>query len=160
MVEPYEMDALDRAILTNLQADGRKSFRQIAEAVGSTAVTVINRVEKMEEAGLIQGYSVDLDYRKAGYRVVAAIEVIVKGGHLQNVKEALLDRPNVTAVYEITGDTDILALAKFPDRDQLGGFVVGELLDSDMVEKTITHVAFDTYEERPNIDLASAESET
>lgn len=153
MVEPYDLDALDRNILEQLQADGRKSFRKIADEVGSTAVTVINRVDKMEEAGLIQGYTVDLDYRKAGYRVVAAIEVIVKGKHLQDVKEALLERQNVTAVYEITGDTDILALAKFQSRDELGGFVVEDLLDSDMVEKTITHVAFDTYEEQPNIDL-------
>lgn len=159
MVEPYDLDALDRSILEQLQEDGRKSFRKIADEVGSTAVTVINRVNKMEEAGLIQGYTVDLDYRKAGYRVVAAIEVIVKGTHLQDVKEALLERPNVTAVYEITGDTDILALAKFPNRDELGGFVVEDLLDSDMVEKTITHVAFDTYEEQPNIDLTH-ESDT
>lgn len=99
MVEPYELDELDRKIIAKLQEDGRKSFRKIAEEVDSTAVTVINRVDKMKEAGLIRGYTVDLDYRKAGYRVVAAIEVIVKGKHLQDVKETLLQRSNVTAVY-------------------------------------------------------------
>lgn len=157
MPEEYEIDELDRKILTKLQEDGRKSFREIAKEVDSTAVTVINRVNKMKDKGIIQGYTVDIDYRKIGYHVVAAIELIVKGEHLKEIEEVLFEHPNVTAVYEITGDTDILLVAKFKDRDKLGSFVVGELLDSSMVEKTITHVAFDTYRERHNIELEKQE---
>lgn len=153
MTEEYEIDELDRKILTKLQQDGRMSFREIAKQIDSTAVTVINRVDKMKDKGIVQGYTVDIDYRKIGYHIVAAIELIVKGEHLQEIEDRLFEQPNVTAVYEITGDTDILLIAKFKDRDQLGSFVVGDLLDSDLVEKTITHVAFDTYMERHNIDL-------
>jgi Lrp/AsnC family transcriptional regulator for asnA, asnC and gidA len=157
MTEEYEIDELDTKILTKLQEDGRESFREIANQVDSTAVTVINRVNKMKEKGIIQGYTVDIDYRKIGYPVVAAIELIVPGEHLKDLENILFQHPNVTAVYEITGDTDILLIAKFKDRDKLGSFVVGELLDSDKVEKTITHVAFDTYKERHNIDLEESE---
>lgn len=158
MVDEYDIDELDRKILTKLQEDGRKSFREIAKEVDSTAVTVINRVDKMKDNGVIKGYTVDIDYRKLGYKIVAAIELIVKGEHLQEVEERLFEHPNVSAVYEITGDTDILLVSKFKDRDELGSFVVGDLLDSDMVDKTITHVAFDTYMERHNIDLEELET--
>lgn len=157
MTEEHEIDELDRKILGKLQEDGRMSFREIAKQIDSTAVTVINRVDKMKEKGIVRGYTVDIDYRKIGYHIVAAIELIVKGEHLKEIEDRLFEHPNVTAVYEITGDTDILLVAKFKDRDQLGSFVVGDLLDSDMVEKTITHVAFDTYMERHNIDLEEQE---
>jgi len=159
MTEEYEIDELDRKILGKLQEDGRMSFREIAKQIDSTAVTVINRVDKMKDKGIVRGYTVDIDYRKIGYHIVAAIELIVKGEHLKEIEDRLFEHPNVTAVYEITGDTDILLVAKFKDRDQLGSFVVGDLLDSDMVEKTITHVAFDTYMERHNIDLEEQDLE-
>lgn len=159
MTEEYEIDELDRKILGKLQEDGRMSFREIAKQIDSTAVTVINRVDKMKDKGIVRGYTVDIDYRKIGYHIVAAIELIVKGEHLKEIEDRLFEHPNVTAVYEITGDTDILLIAKFKDRDQLGSFVVGDLLDSDMVEKTITHVAFDTYMERHNIDLEEQDLE-
>ncbi|MDY6789119.1 MAG: Lrp/AsnC family transcriptional regulator [Candidatus Nanohaloarchaea archaeon] len=157
MSPDYEIDELDRKILTKLQKDGRKSFRKIAEEVDSTAVTVINRVDQMKEAGVIKGYTVDVDYSKIGYHIVAAIEIIVKGEHLKDVEERVFNHPNVTAVYEITGDTDILLISKFKDRDQLGGFVVEYLLDSELVEKTITHVAFEAHMEKHNIDLEGEE---
>ncbi len=153
MVEDYEIDELDSKIITKLQEDGRKSFREIAKEVDSTAVTVINRVEKMEEKGIIKGYTADIDYRKLGYHVVAAIELVVKGEHLQEIQEKLNNHKNVTAIYKITGDTDILTIAKFKKRDALGNFVVDFLLDSNMVDKTITHVAFDTFSEKYNIEL-------
>lgn len=153
MVKEYEIDELDRKILTKLQEDGRKSFREIAKEVDSTAVTVINRVNKMEEREIIQGYTTKIDYRKLGYHVVAAIELIVKGEHLNEMEKELEKHKNVTAIYKITGDTDILMIAKFKEREQLGNFVVDFLLDSNMVDKTITHVAFDTFSEKYSIDL-------
>lgn len=153
MAETYEIDELDRKILGRLQENGRKSFREIAKEVDSTAVTVINRVDKMKEKGIIQGYTVRVDYKKLDYQVLAAIEIVVKGEHLKEVEERLFAHPNVTATYEITGDTDVLIIAKFRDRDELGSFVVEYLLDSEQVEKTITHVAFGDYGERFNLDL-------
>ena len=153
MVKEYSIDELDRKIITELQKDGRKSFREIAKDVDSTAVTVINRVNKMEERGIVQGYTAKIDYRKLGYHVVAAVELIVKGEHLKDIEEMLDDHKNVTAVYRITGDTDLLIISKFKEREQLGSFVVDFLLDSNMVEKTVTHVAFDTFSEKHNIEL-------
>jgi len=153
MADTYDIDELDRKILAQLQEDGRKSFRAIAEDVGSTAVTVINRVDKMKERGVITGYTAEVDYRKLGFSVLAAIEIVVKGEHLKEVEARLLDHPNVTATYEITGDTDVLVIGKFKDRDDLGSFVVEYLLDSDQVEKTITPVAFGEYGEKFNPDI-------
>lgn len=149
----YELDELDREILNVLQEDARLSFRKIAERVDSTAVTVINHVEKMEEAGVINGYTVDLNYQELGYDVTAVIRVRVKGKHLEAIEERLGQHDNVLAVYEVTGDTDILVISRFASRKELGSFVIETLAGQDDIEETITHIAFDTYLERPHISL-------
>ncbi len=149
----YELDETDKKILRILQEDARLSFRKIAEQVDVSVVTVINRVEKMQDAGLIRGYTVDLDYNQLGYHLIAAIELVVKGKQLKKLEEELFEHPNVLAVYEITGDTDILLITKFKDRNGLGEFVVGELVERDDVEKTITHMAFDTHMERHHLEI-------
>jgi DNA-binding Lrp family transcriptional regulator len=60
------LDELDRAILRALQADARLSHRALARAVGSTAPTMAARIRRMEELGIIQGYTVRLDPARFG----------------------------------------------------------------------------------------------
>lgn len=148
--DTVEVDELDRKILNALLDDGRKSFRKVAESVDSTPATVINRVEKLQDNGVITGYSADLDYTRLGYEAIAVIEVIVKVEHAQDVEEEIAEHNNVVSVYSVTGDTDVLAVVKFEDREDLTSFIQDELLDSDKVEKTITHMAFDIFKEGAN----------
>ena len=150
---PYELDDLDRKILEALQEDGRLSFRKIAERVDSTAVTVINHVEDMEEAGVISGYTVDLDYQELGFDVTAVIRIRVEGKRVKDIEDRLAEHDNVVAVYEVTGDTDILIITRFRNRKELGSFVIDKLAGREDIEETITHIAFDTYLERPHIPL-------
>ncbi len=142
-----DTDELDRKILNKLLEEGRKSFRQIAEDVDSTPATVINRVERLQDEGVINGYSANIDYRRLGFQGIAAIEVIVKGDSLDEVAAELSEHNNVVTAYTITGDTDILVLVKFRRREELSRFVQQELLGTDVVEKTITHMALDILKE-------------
>lgn len=151
--EPVDIDDLDRRILNKLLEEGRKSFRQIAEDVDSTPATVINRVDRLREEGVITGYSADLDYRRLGYDGIAAIEVIVQGDSLDDVTARLRDHPQVVTAYTITGDTDILVLVKFARQADLTAFVQEELLKLDTVEKTITHMALDVLKEHEDPPL-------
>lgn len=151
--EPVEIDDLDRRILNKLSKDGRMSFRKIAEHVDSTPATVINRVERLEEEGVITGYSAGINYRRVGYEGIAAIEIVIEGEYMQIVEEELSEHNNIVSVYSISGDTDILAIVKFESRDQLTEFIKNDLLSSDKVEKTITHMMFDVFKENNNPEL-------
>ncbi|MCJ7478797.1 MAG: Lrp/AsnC family transcriptional regulator [Candidatus Nanohaloarchaeota archaeon QJJ-7] len=147
MTEKTEIDDLDREILNVLLEEGRKSFRQVAEEVDSTPATVINRVERLQEEGVVTGYSADVDYRKLGYDGLAAVEVVYRGGSLDELKDQVKEYNNVVSAYTITGDTDLLLLVKFSDRDDLNRFVQEELAGSGKVDKTITHVALEVLKE-------------
>ncbi|MDY6769207.1 MAG: Lrp/AsnC family transcriptional regulator [Candidatus Nanohaloarchaea archaeon] len=142
-----DIDELDRDILNVLLREGRKSFRQVAEEVDSTPATVINRVDQLEEDGVITGYTADLDYRTLGYDGVAAVEVVVKGDTLPELKDEIAAYDQVVSAYTITGDTDLLLLVKFNEQEDLTEFVQDELVGSENVEKTITHMIMDVLKE-------------
>ncbi len=148
-----EVDELDRKIINKLLEDGRKSFRKIAEQVDSTPATVINRVERLEEEGVVTGYSANVDYRRLGYEGVAAVEIVIEGEFMKVVEEELSKLNNVVSVYSISGDTDVLAIVKFQNREELTNFIKNDLLASEKVEKTITHMMFDVFKENENPQL-------
>lgn len=151
--DTVEIDDLDRRILNKLSTDGRMSFRKIAEHVDSTPATVINRVERLEEEEVITGYAANIDYRRLGYEGLAAVEIVVEGTYMKEVEKELAKINNVVSVYSISGDTDVLAIVKFKDRDELTDFIKDDLLSSDKVEKTITHMMFDVFKEGNNPEL-------
>jgi Lrp/AsnC family transcriptional regulator for asnA, asnC and gidA len=74
------LDALDSAILTELQRNARQSFRKLARKFEASAVTVAQRVRKMEKHEIIQGYSAMLNHEKLGYGITAVTEVTVSKG--------------------------------------------------------------------------------
>lgn len=69
------LDDLDRELLRLLLEDARLSFRRLAEETGSTVPTVASRVRRMEELGIIEGYSVRLDPSRFGAKRAAEVDL-------------------------------------------------------------------------------------
>ena len=81
------LDDVDRRILALLQEDGRMTNAALADAVGLTATPMIQRVRKLEEAGVIQRYTAVVDPAKVGRPVLAFVHVTLKDHGLQNHKK-------------------------------------------------------------------------
>ena len=141
-----ELDETDKKILKNLLEDARFSSRQIAKNVGVSVGTVLSRIKKMEDVGLIKGYSVILDHEKLGYELTVVTEITVSKGRLVEVENEIAKNPNVCGVYDVTGLTDAVIIAKFKSREDLGHFTK-HLLALPYVERTNTHVALTTVKE-------------
>jgi Lrp/AsnC family transcriptional regulator for asnA, asnC and gidA len=146
------MDELDKKILRVMQRDCRKSFREISKEVGSTPVTVINRVRAMEKAGVIRKYAADLNYEKLGYTIKGVIGITAENTALKKLEEEVLKFDAVKEVYEVTGPTDVIMIGHFKDMKDLQMFVKEKLMGRDSV-KTITHVVTKTYKESPIVEL-------
>ncbi|MDY6777081.1 MAG: Lrp/AsnC family transcriptional regulator [Candidatus Nanohaloarchaea archaeon] len=149
------VDDLDREILSHLTEDGRKSFREIAEHVDTTPVTVTNRVNKLQEAGVIENYSVNLNHEHLGYDVSAIIGLEISGDRAK-LRERLEDCANILSMYRVTGSTDITIVGKFESQDKLSSFVKGRLLDEndDIVDNVNTQIIMDVYRENHALDPA------
>jgi DNA-binding Lrp family transcriptional regulator len=140
------LDETDVKILKALTLDARLSSRQIAKQCGVSIGTVLSRIKRMENEGIIQGYSALLDHEKLGYELTVVTEITVSKGRLLEVENEIARLPNVCCVYDVTGLIDAVIIAKFKNREELGKFTK-RLLAIPFVERTNTHVVLTSIKE-------------
>jgi len=140
------LDETDVKILKALTLDARLSSRQIAKQCGVSIGTVLSRIKRMENEGIIRGYSALLDHEKLGYELTVVSEITVSKGRLLEVENEIARLPNVCCVYDVTGLIDAIIVAKFKNREELGKFTK-RLLAIPYVERTNTHVVLTTIKE-------------
>ncbi len=146
------VDELDRKILSLLQKDARLSYREVAKELKVAVGTVYNRLKRMEEKGIILGFTPKLNYEKLGYELTAIIGIKAQGKKIIQIEQEIAKNEHVLCVYDVTGEYDIIAVAKFKGREDMNRFVKW-LLSIDGVEKTNTHVAMDIVKEDLELPL-------
>lgn len=146
MYNQIYMDNTDVKILKRLLHNARMSYRQVAEEIGVSPPTVLARVEKLEKEGVIKSYSAILDHEKLGYDLTAIIDITATKGKIVDLEKQIAKFPNVCAVYDTTGLTDMTIIAKFKGRAELSNFVKKDL-SLPYVERTNTHVVLVTVKE-------------
>jgi DNA-binding Lrp family transcriptional regulator len=144
--EQMRIDEVDKKILTELLRDCRKSYRAIALKAGISVGTALTRIRRMEKAGLIKGYSALLDHEKLDYQLTVLAEITVSKGKLIEMEQAIGKLSSTCAVYDVTGMTDALVIAKFHNREELSKFTKS-LLAMPFVDRTNTHVVLTTVKE-------------
>ncbi|GAA4315935.1 Lrp/AsnC family transcriptional regulator [Pontixanthobacter gangjinensis] len=102
------MDKLNWAILEELQKNARVSFSEIGRKIGLTSPAVAERVRKMEDAGIINSYKVNLSHQKAGYQLKAIITLRAFTGRLKAFLETVKEFKEVVNCYRITGNENII----------------------------------------------------
>ncbi|MEW9556426.1 Lrp/AsnC family transcriptional regulator [Nonomuraea sp. NPDC050783] len=102
--EPKAMDALDLRILTELQMDGRVSFAELGRRVALSPPAVAERVQRLEEAGVITGYHAEVDPRAAGFPVTVMVRVRPAIRELQRISKIAQEVPQIVECYRMTGE--------------------------------------------------------
>lgn len=106
------LDATDRRILAALRADGRLSNAKLAEQVGLSPTPVWNRVRRLEEQGVITGYTAEIDQKALGLADTVFIEITLDRHDMAQVRdfgERLARMKEVLEVFLVSGDYDFLA---------------------------------------------------
>ena len=101
-----DFDATDRAILRELQEDGRRSFRAIARSVGVSEGTVRSRVRRIEEAGALRILAF-VDPSRLGSSVLALMLIRCEGERLDDLVELVVGMPEVTYASTLLGRSDL-----------------------------------------------------
>ncbi len=141
-----EFDERDRDIINVLVDNARLSYRQIAKKVGLSVVTVLNRVKKLEKEKIIKNYSAVIDYEKLGYDVSVIIQIRISKGKLFEVEQKIATNPNVSMVYDHTGNFDATIVAKFKNSKLMDNFLK-KIQTYDFVERTETKLILNTLKE-------------
>ena len=139
---------LDAELVNSLLRDGRASLRSLAEELDVSVTTVSNHLTDLEQQGVITGYTPIVDYDELGYDVTAIMQLKVEGSALPEVTERLQGHEQVISVYEVTGDYDIIAVAKFEDTDGMNDQIKSLLADADINESNTSVVLNAAVENR------------
>lgn len=138
------LDEVNWKILKELQANARISFKQLADKVNLSPTAVIERVKRMEDEGVIAGYSAIVNPRKVGYGLSALISMQTEYGNPDAiVHRALSNLPEVISCWSITGTNDFLLEIQVPSLEFLEDLLtelskLGKLTTSLVLPSSVT----------------------
>lgn len=106
------IDDIDRNILKELQLDARVSYAELGRRVGLTTPAVIERVRKLEDAGVITGYRAEIDTAKVGLPITAFVRMSITGVDYSHIIEVAEQSNEVLECHRGTGgDSFIMKIA-------------------------------------------------
>ena len=118
-------------LLAHLQAAGRASNLELAQAVGLSPAQCHRRHRRLEEKGYIAGYVARLDAVRLNLGVVAFIDVAMEKGHIRDLKkftDVIVDLPEILECYSVTGDFDYVIKVVARDLKSLSTFLMEKLM--------------------------------
>lgn len=116
MKSNYQIDEVDKQILHFLIDNTRTPFTEIAKQMNVSAGTIHVRVKKMEEAGIIKGTTLIVDYGRMGYDFIAYVGILLtKSNKTEAVMKKLREIPNVTVASVISGKYNIFCKIRAKD---------------------------------------------
>jgi Lrp/AsnC family transcriptional regulator for asnA, asnC and gidA len=121
-LEHKKLDALDKGIIKLLAQDGRMSFTEIAEKLNVTEKTIRNRYKSLMDCKILKVTGV-VNPLSLGLKVEAIILIGAEAQHLDQVREALVELPEVRYVTLISGEYQLLIQVFMRTYEQLDGFI-------------------------------------
>ncbi|HEY9374591.1 Lrp/AsnC family transcriptional regulator [Streptomyces sp.] len=100
----YSPDATDWRILEALQSQGRASFTELAKSVAMSASAVTERVRRLEEAGVISGYTAVVDHERLGLPILAFVRLRYPNANYKPFHDLLDTTPEILEAHHVTGD--------------------------------------------------------
>lgn len=119
----FKLDALHWSILGALQKNARASLTGIGRAIGLTPPAVAERVKRMEDLGVIEGYWTSVSHTSAGYQLKAIITLRAFMGKLKPFLEQVRSLDEVINCYRITGNENIIMEVVLRDQFHLERFI-------------------------------------
>ncbi len=118
-----KVDDINKKILHRLQENSRESFASIGRVVGLTPPAVAERVKKMEDLGLLEGYKARVNHLKMGYQLRAIVTIKAFMGKLKPFLEKVRSMKEVINCYRITGNENIIMEVVLLDQLHLEQFI-------------------------------------
>jgi Lrp/AsnC family transcriptional regulator, leucine-responsive regulatory protein len=156
----YDLDAIDRRIVAELQADARLSNVQLAEKVGLSPSPCLRRVKRLEQVGYIEGYRAALRRERVGLGFSVFVGVKIEGHANERAltfEKAVTAMPEVISCHLVSGEADYLLEVVVPDLEHYQQFLVGKLLTLQIVREVRSNIAIQTLKAGAPLPLAHLE---
>lgn len=155
-MQRVKLDAIDRRILHDLQADGRITNVKLARRAGISAPPCLRRVRMLEEAGFIRGYHAELEPRQLGFNVTVFAHVGLASqaeADLEAFEHMVRGWPEVRECYMLAGETDFLLKVVAKDWDAYQRFITTRLTPAPNVSHVKSALSIRTSKYEPGVPV-------
>jgi DNA-binding Lrp family transcriptional regulator len=149
---PPNLDDLDLRLIGFLERDGRMAFSQLAKELGVSEATIHAHVNKMEQRGIIKGFSAIIDPEKLGLSICSIILIMAEPKRLDHVFSRLREMDEIAELFDVTGSYYGVAKAWTRSQQELGRLLdkIGQL---EGVVSTNTLIVLRKYKDESGIRL-------
>ncbi|HEV2154555.1 Lrp/AsnC family transcriptional regulator [Bradyrhizobium sp.] len=143
----FDLDTIDRRIVSELQNDARLTNVELADRVGLSPSPCLRRVKRLERDGIINGYRAVLERDRVGLGFSVFVGVKIDGhanDRAINFENTVCAMPEVIACHLVSGDADYFLEVVVPDLDAYQHFLVGKLLELPIVREVRSNIAIQT----------------
>ncbi len=144
MSKNYVLDKTDLRILEILTQDAKKPYTEVAKKVNVSQGTVHVRMNKLEEAGIVEKTTLKINYAKLGYDISAFIGIYLeKSGLYDSVLAKLKDIPEITNIHYTTGNYSMFIKIHCRDTDHLKAVLHDKMQKVEGIERTETIISLE-----------------
>ncbi|MEP0367072.1 MAG: Lrp/AsnC ligand binding domain-containing protein [Cyclobacteriaceae bacterium] len=144
MSKNYEIDNIDLKILNLLMDDAKIPYTEVAKKVFVSGGTVHVRMKKLEEMGVVQGTTLQMDYSKLGYDVTCFMGIYLQKSSLYDqVVDLLRKIPEIVKVHYTTGDYNIFIKIHCKDTKHLKDVLHDKIQKVEGIERTETFISLE-----------------
>lgn len=155
-MNPVRLDSTDKAILKILQAEGRISNKELAERINLTPTPTLERVRRLEQEGVIKGYSAEVNPLAIDMGFNAFVNVTLSAHRLNlldEFTEAVKAIPEILGCYNTTGDGDFLLHIVAKDVEDYEKLMRTKLTTLPDVQRLHTSIVLSVIKEQSNIPI-------
>ncbi|TFF94347.1 MAG: Lrp/AsnC family transcriptional regulator [Promethearchaeota archaeon] len=147
-----DIDYIDRDIIRILQENARTSYREIQDKLGISIGTIHNRIAKLKDNKIIEGYTIRLNNTKLGYKLTFLIRMQINGKHTEEILNQIKDRPEVCSIFHTTGEQSAALICRFRESDDVHDFI-RELNEKESVTRTVSNMVLKEFKNESDIIL-------
>jgi len=138
------LDEIDVEIIKILQENAKTSYRVIQDKLNISIGTIHNRISKLEENNIIEGYTLKLNNEKLGYKLTFLIRINIDGKHTQEILDEISEKPEVCSVFHTTGEQSAALICRFKEAQDVHNFI-RELNEKEYITKTNSNMVLKEY---------------
>ncbi len=146
----FTLDAIDHQLLAALRANARVSNAALGRAVGLTPPAVLERLRRLEAAGVIRGYRADIDPEAIGYGLTVFLSISLEhhGAPAVDAFTRAMERiDEVVECHQVTGRPDFFAKVVARDVEHYKAVLMTRLSDVPGIDRVESHVVLQTYKD-------------
>lgn len=137
MAHSRKIDTTDCKILNLIQTKGRLTNVELAQHIGLSTASTLERVRKLENQQIIQGYRTQIDHSALGLRTTLILQIRLRSLTKANIKvfkEALDDIPEITACYQVVGRVDFWVKVIIANLEAYQQLLIDKLSEISVIE--------------------------